>query len=68
LEIKSDTESGPEETKVPERQYCGTLKSVLEQVEKEYIRQVLNTCKGQVSKAAEELGIHRSVLYRKMKR
>ena len=48
--------------------YKGTLKSVLAEVEKDYIKQVLKQCGGKVSEAAKILGIHRSVLYRKMEK
>lgn len=49
------------------RQYRGTLKNVLREVEEEYISQVLDQCNGHIGKAAERLGIHRTMLYRKMK-
>ena len=51
----------PETTKA----YQGTLKSVIKAVEEEYIHQVLIECKGRVGEAAERLGIHRTMLYRK---
>lgn len=54
-------ESLPEITKT----YHGTLKSVIKSVEEEYINQVLAECKGRVGEAAERLGIHRTMLYRK---
>lgn len=47
--------------------YHGTLKSVLREVEEEYISQVLAQCDGHIGKAAERLGIHRTMLYRKIK-
>jgi DNA-binding NtrC family response regulator len=73
LEIKSETDGRPEEKKAqeaniaPAKEYSGTLKSVLDQVERDYIRQVMQKCGGHVAEAAAVLGIHRSVLYRKMK-
>ena len=51
------------ESKIP---YAGSLKSVLQAVEEEYIHQVLKECNGRVSEAAKRLGIHRTVLYRKV--
>ncbi|WP_243450268.1 sigma 54-interacting transcriptional regulator [Desulfosporosinus sp. Sb-LF] len=45
--------------------YSGTLKSVLKAVEEEYINQVLAECGGRVGEAAQRLGIHRTMLYRK---
>lgn len=54
---------------VPEKDtaYKGTLKSVLKRVEEEYIKEVLLECDGKVGEAAEKLGIHRTMLYRKLK-
>lgn len=43
----------------------GTLKNVLRKVEVEYIHQILNECHGKVGEAAQRLGIHRTMLYRK---
>lgn len=45
----------------------GTLREVMQQVEEQYIRYVLEECGGRVGKAAERLGIYRTVLYRKLK-
>lgn len=47
--------------------YMGTLKSVLKEVEAEYINQILDECNGRVCMASRLLGIHRTVLYRKTK-
>jgi PAS domain S-box-containing protein len=58
-----ETISNPKISKV----YQGTLKSVLREVEDEYISQVLAQCNGHMGKAAERLGIHRTMLYRKIK-
>ncbi|HBW37020.1 sigma-54-dependent Fis family transcriptional regulator [Desulfosporosinus sp. BICA1-9] len=44
----------------------GDLKSLLKKVEKEYILKVLEECEWKVLGAAERLGLHRSMLYRKM--
>ena len=40
----------------------------LEQVELEHVRKVVDKCHGNISKAAEMLGITRQTLYAKMKR
>ncbi|GEA14721.1 MAG: hypothetical protein PWR22_1590 [Moorella sp. (in: firmicutes)] len=45
----------------------GTLREVLQKVEEQYIEYVLQECGGKISKAAERLGIYRTVLYRKLK-
>ncbi len=50
---------------VPLKTYHGTLKSVLKMVEEEYIHQVLGECNGRIGEAAQRLGIHRTMLYRK---
>nr|WP_295973702.1 sigma 54-interacting transcriptional regulator [uncultured Bacillus sp.] len=44
-----------------------TLKEVLREVEEKYIKRVLLECEGKKEKAAEKLGIYRTVLYRKLK-
>ncbi|MDP4127249.1 MAG: sigma 54-interacting transcriptional regulator [Bacillota bacterium] len=46
--------------------YSGTLKSVLRDVEEKYIHQVLTECGGRVGETARRLGIHRTMLYRKI--
>lgn len=43
------------------------LKDYLQDVEKHFIMRVLEESDGNVTKAAHTLGIHRSVLYRKLK-
>ncbi len=47
--------------------YEGTLKNVLKKVEEAYINQVLAECNGRIGEAAQRLGIHRTMLYRKTK-
>lgn len=54
-----------EDLQATTKSYQGTLKSVIKAVEEEYIHQVLTECKGRVGEAAERLGIHRTMLYRK---
>ncbi|AFQ43692.1 sigma-54 interaction domain-containing protein [Desulfosporosinus meridiei] len=49
------------------RDYQGTLKNVIKSVEEEYINQVLAECGGRIREAAQRLGIHRTMLYRKLK-
>jgi len=46
--------------------YHGTLKSVMQAVDEEYINQVLAECGGRIGETASRLGIHRTMLYRKM--
>ena len=40
----------------------------LQQVEWDHIQEVLNTCNGNISRAAEKLGMHRRTLQRKLKK
>ena len=44
----------------------GSLKAYIRAVEQQYIRSTLDACGGSVMQAAKRLGIHRSVLYRKL--
>jgi PAS domain S-box-containing protein len=48
--------------------YRGELKKVVQEVEKQYIDQVLQECGGRISEAARRLGIHRTMLYRKIEK
>ncbi|MDQ7092409.1 sigma 54-interacting transcriptional regulator [Desulfosporosinus sp. PR] len=60
------SETSAEKSPAPSaRVYQGTLKKVLKSVEEEYVNQVLADCGGRVGEAAQRLGIHRSMLYRK---
>lgn len=43
------------------------LREAVAEYEKQYIRTVLAACGGNVSRAAERLGMHRSAVYRKLK-
>jgi transcriptional regulator with PAS, ATPase and Fis domain len=45
----------------------GPLKDVMKKVEEQYVRLALKDTGGKVGKAAEKLGIYRTVLYRKLK-
>lgn len=45
----------------------GTLKEVMNKVEEQYIRKVLKACGGRIGVTADQLGIYRTVLYRKLK-
>lgn len=56
---KLSTPSLPVDTSRP-------LKTVMDEMEAKYISMVLSECHGNVSEAAEHLGIHRSVLYKKI--
>lgn len=44
------------------------LKEVIDAYEEEYIRYALKRCKGNVAKASKKLEIHRSVIYKKLKK
>jgi Transcriptional regulator containing PAS, AAA-type ATPase, and DNA-binding domains len=62
---------GPETTPRPKLPHPGEvqrLRAFRAQVEGEYIREVVARCDGNVQKAADLLGIHKTVLYRKLKR
>jgi len=49
-------------------EYAGdSLKTALQKYELEYIRQAIKSTGGNVTKAAENLGVHRSYIYRKIK-
>lgn len=52
-----------EEKKLPE---FDNLKAFLDDAEQHYIAQVMAECGGSVNETAKRLGIHRSVLYRKL--
>ena len=54
----------PHESRIP---FGGTLRDALQITEKQYIRQVLADCDGRICAAADRLGIHRTVLWRKLK-
>ena len=43
-----------------------SLREYMDAMEREYIKKVLDSCGGCIGKTAERLGIHRSVLYRKL--
>jgi DNA-binding NtrC family response regulator len=43
------------------------LRKAREDFERKHIRRVLDNCKGNMTKAAEEMGIERSNLYKKIK-
>lgn len=45
----------------------GTLKEVMNKVEEQYIRKALKACGGRIGVTADQLGIYRTVLYRKLK-
>jgi len=45
----------------------GTLTKATKQFQQQYIRQMIDSTKGNMSQAAKKLGLHRSNLYRKMR-
>ena len=53
-----------EQVKLPEKDF----NKVIDATEKELIINAINTCKGNKTKAADLLNMHRSVLYKKIKR
>jgi DNA-binding NtrC family response regulator len=52
---------------LPEITSRETLKNFMDRVEAEYIETVLAESNGRVSEAAKRLGIHRTLLYRKIR-
>ncbi len=44
------------------------LKDVMEDIEKDFIVKTLDSVDGRINEAAEQLGIHRTMLYKKMKK
>ncbi|MBW8382179.1 MAG: sigma 54-interacting transcriptional regulator [Youngiibacter sp.] len=58
---KNDDFTGPAAGSIP-------LKSALDEFEKKYIDSALKECNGNITKAAEVLGIHRTHLYKKLKK
>ena len=51
---------------IPGIDYKGTLKAAVKVFEKSFIKTVLSECQGKVAAAAKRLGVHRSVLYKKI--
>jgi transcriptional regulator with PAS, ATPase and Fis domain len=45
-----------------------TLQEVMSEYEEMYIKHILEQCEGNVANASKKMGIHRSVLYRKLKK
>lgn len=66
LPVLAYRESGRDGTKVRAEE-SGTLLQAREAYEREYILKKLDECHGNVSRAAEALGLERSHLYRKMR-
>ncbi|MGD8192432.1 sigma-54 interaction domain-containing protein [Brevibacillus ginsengisoli] len=44
-----------------------SLKELLLKVEEQYIHSMIDACEGKIAEASSKLGVHRSVLYRKIK-
>ena len=53
------------ENKEPEKVFV-PLKEAVKTYERKYIEQVIETCNGNISAAADRLGIHRTMIYRKL--
>jgi len=72
LEFELDSSAGNKNIEIKDvsspviNNYNGCLKDVLKTVEREYINKVLDECHGRVGEAAQRLGIHRTLLYRKI--
>ena len=60
------TQEGHEKTSFTGAEDYGSLKSFVEAAEQWYIGKILEACGGAVGETANRLGIHRSVLYRKL--
>lgn len=45
-----------------------SLKEVVEEAEKQYVLKMIAECQGNVREAADRMGIHRTILYRKLRR
>jgi transcriptional regulator with PAS, ATPase and Fis domain len=67
LDVKA-SEAEQETTARVETDPRTSLKLAVDSYEYEYIKDVLKKHNGNVTKASKELGIHRSVLYKKMKK
>ena len=65
--IFSDNNPGPQEKNNLVIPASGDLKDIIQEAEYQYINKVLEDCHGCVIQAAERLGIHRSVIYKKLK-
>jgi transcriptional regulator with PAS, ATPase and Fis domain len=66
---KPTADYGEDIVRDPEKNYLpefGSLKEFVEAAELRYIRQIMEKCNGCVNETARQLGIHRSVLYRKL--
>ena len=66
LQLSTDL-SVIENSMSPNADNNGKLKEFIAEAEKYYIEKVIDECNGSISEAANKLGIHRSVLYRKRK-
>ena len=63
-EINPKVQDEPEASQVlSEEDYSLPFKEALHNFEQDYVNHVLQRCGGNVSKAAKELGLHRSSLY-----
>ena len=65
-EPESVPTSVPPQPDIPAVDPAASLREVVERAEKTQIQAVLKLCGGDVTRAAERLGIHRSVLYKKI--
>ncbi len=64
----SDTQDRPQSVDIfKQLGLSGTLREVLSAVEQKYIHTVLKACGGRIGEAANQLGIYRTILYRKLK-
>jgi transcriptional regulator with PAS, ATPase and Fis domain len=66
LEIDNPSQAYVDEQSVVKPDYSTSLKEHMEQYEAQYINKVITDCEGNISMAAEKLGVHRSCLYKKI--
>lgn len=64
--LATSTKNNPPAQELEAEGSCTPLKEIMERAEKTHIKATLKACHGDVNEAARRLGIHRSVLYKKI--